>query len=141
MMRSTSCRGHFCARRAQKLPTAGDSSAEEAWLVRVLVNIRRDQWRKSEVRKRRNRTAEDVLAPGLTMPSPETILIAKATVWRALGTVAAPTRGRRHARDRWNACTTIASLLGIGAITVRWHLSRGLRELNGALADLLGDKK
>jgi RNA polymerase sigma factor (sigma-70 family) len=25
---------------------------EEAWLVRVLVNIRRDQWRKASVRKR-----------------------------------------------------------------------------------------
>src|SRR5713226_2943117 len=28
---------------------------EEAWLVRVLVNIRRDQWRKEAVRKRYER--------------------------------------------------------------------------------------
>src|SRR6266851_8216327 len=28
---------------------------EEAWLVRVLVNIRRDQWRKTTVRKRHDR--------------------------------------------------------------------------------------
>jgi RNA polymerase sigma-70 factor (ECF subfamily) len=130
------------AARAQKLPAAGDSSAEEAWLVRILVNIRRDQWRKSEVRKRRNRTAEDALAPGLTRPSPEAALIAKATVWRALELL--PPRRRAvvvmHEIDG-TPVPTIASLLGIGAITVRWHLSRGLRELNRALADLLGDKK
>src|ERR1700737_2115429 len=28
------------------------STAEEAWLVRVLINIRRDQWRKAAVRQR-----------------------------------------------------------------------------------------
>src|SRR5258708_2058630 len=27
-------------------------TSEEAWLVRVLINIRRDQWRKTAVRKR-----------------------------------------------------------------------------------------
>src|SRR5258708_31248781 len=27
-------------------------TSEEAWLVRVLINIRRDQWRKAAVRKR-----------------------------------------------------------------------------------------
>jgi RNA polymerase sigma factor (sigma-70 family) len=27
-------------------------TSEEAWLVRVLINIRRDQWRKTVVRKR-----------------------------------------------------------------------------------------
>src|SRR5438093_10359306 len=30
-------------------------AGEEAWLVRVLINIRRDQWRKTAVRKRYDR--------------------------------------------------------------------------------------
>src|SRR3954463_14522244 len=29
---------------------------EEAWLVRVLINIRRDQWRKAAVRRRHDQT-------------------------------------------------------------------------------------
>src|SRR5882757_7332780 len=40
--------------KAARSPTSipAGLSAEEAWLVRVLVNIRRDQWRKAAVRKR-----------------------------------------------------------------------------------------
>src|SRR6266699_6934265 len=30
-------------------------ASEEAWLVRVLINIRRDQWRKTAVRRRHDR--------------------------------------------------------------------------------------
>jgi len=37
------------------------------------------------------------------------------------------------------AIPAIASLLGISAITVRWHLSIGRRELTGALKVYLGD--
>ena len=59
------------------------ASNEEAWLVRVLVNIRRDQWRKSAVRQR--------LAESIARAQPlshysncESELIARTTVWRAL---------------------------------------------------------
>src|SRR5512142_17176 len=38
---------------------------EEAWLVRVLVNIRRDQWRKASVR-RRHSEAEAITSPAAT---------------------------------------------------------------------------
>jgi RNA polymerase sigma factor (sigma-70 family) len=38
------------ARSARAVPIG--HSNEEAWLVRMLTNIRRDQWRKSVVRKR-----------------------------------------------------------------------------------------
>src|SRR5438270_7855566 len=38
------------ARSASSVP-AGPAH-EEAWLVRVLINIRRDEWRKAAVRKR-----------------------------------------------------------------------------------------
>src|SRR6266850_4165210 len=40
--------------KAQRSPDAipHGSRDEEAWLVRVLLNVRRDQWRKERVRKR-----------------------------------------------------------------------------------------
>src|SRR5882724_1271884 len=47
------------AARAPRSIPAGQAD-EEAWLVRVLINIRRDQWRKTEVRARHDR---DLAAP------------------------------------------------------------------------------
>src|SRR5262245_29451145 len=44
------------AARSPKSVPAG-RSAEEAWLVRVLVNIRRDDWRKAAVRRRHREEA------------------------------------------------------------------------------------
>src|SRR5918994_7897716 len=38
------------ARSPQSVPRG--LQQEEAWLVRVLVNIRRDQWRREKIRKR-----------------------------------------------------------------------------------------
>src|SRR5438094_10195945 len=38
------------ARAPRSIPTG--VADEEAWLVRILVNIRRDQWRKAAVRNR-----------------------------------------------------------------------------------------
>src|SRR5712691_6479222 len=53
---------------------------EEAWLVRVLVNIRRDQWRKTAVRKRHDRE----MSRPASVDNQEAVLMARATVWRAL---------------------------------------------------------
>src|SRR5262245_38003340 len=100
---------------------------EEAWLVRVLINIQRDQWRKATVRARYDRDARP-LAPAVK--DEEAAFVARATVWRAFGDV--PPRGRglvvMHALEDLPV-PAIASLLGVTAITVRWHLSRGRREL------------
>ncbi len=55
---------------------------EEAWLVRVLINICRDGWRRSAVRRRLEplRVAEtETRSPDL-----ERALVAQATVWQAL---------------------------------------------------------
>src|SRR6185295_13862196 len=54
------------------------SSNEEAWLVRVLINICRDRWRHAAVRTRA--AAEGHLAPE---PSshPESALVARRLVW------------------------------------------------------------
>jgi RNA polymerase sigma-70 factor (ECF subfamily) len=110
---------------------------EEAWLVRVLVNIRRDQWRKAEVRKRHE--------PHLThatseQSDPERALVARADVWRALDEL--PPRRRAivvMAELEDLSTASIASLLAISRITVRWHLSRARRELAKTLGVELGE--
>jgi RNA polymerase sigma-70 factor (ECF subfamily) len=110
---------------------------QEAWLVRVLVNVRRDQWRKEAVRRRHE--------PGVSTASvgerdPEKAFLIRTTVWRALDCL--PPR-RRAVVVMYELeglpVASIASLLGINAITVRWHLSRGRRELGRRLRILLGE--
>jgi RNA polymerase sigma-70 factor (ECF subfamily) len=129
------------ARNPELVPKS-DASAEEAWLVRVLVNIRRDQWRKSAVRIRRGSFVHDGIETGQTSRSPENMLIAKATVWRALDLL--PPRRRAiivlHEHEA-KPVPAIASLLGISAITVRWHLCAGRRDLARLLKHQSGDKE
>src|SRR4029077_20451787 len=57
---------------------------EEAWLVRVLINIRRDQWRKASVRNHHDKAAFGSSYFAIDGRDPETALIAKSTVWQAL---------------------------------------------------------
>jgi RNA polymerase sigma-70 factor (ECF subfamily) len=104
-----------------------DATAAEAWLVRVLVNIRRDGWRKAEVRRRYDET---VRRSGTFAGDQEAALVARATVWRALDTLAPRRRAIvvMHELEEL-PIASIASLLGISAITARWHLSVGRREL------------
>ena len=84
-------------------------TAEEAWLVRVLINIRRDEWRRSEVRTRH----QDMLASGGVATDQESELIARTTVWKALDTL--PPRRRAivvmHELEGLGIAA-IASLLG-----------------------------
>ena len=49
---------------------------EEAWLVRVLLNIRRDQWRRRSVCDRHDRAAIAASQPG-SGSDPEDVLIAR----------------------------------------------------------------
>src|SRR2546428_7624382 len=42
----------FLRAAASPVSVPAGAAHEEAWLVRVLINIRRDQWRKAAVRKR-----------------------------------------------------------------------------------------
>jgi RNA polymerase sigma factor (sigma-70 family) len=72
----------------------------------------------------------------------EAALIARATIWRALDLL----RPRRRAvlvMHELEGLTipAIASLLGISAITVRWHLSMGRRDLARALKLHVGDSR
>jgi RNA polymerase sigma factor (sigma-70 family) len=126
------------ARFPKSIPVG--TTNEEAWLVRVLINIRRDQWRKASVREHHDKTklVGSQLANGDR--GPEAVLIAKSTVWQALN--ALPPRRRAivvmHELEGL-VIPAIAALLGISAITVRWHLSLGRRDLARELKAYMGE--
>lgn len=109
--------------------------AEEAWLVRVLVNIRRDQWRRAAVRSRHPPAALPAGHPA----DPEAALLTRQAVWRALDTL--PPRRRAvvvmHEIEGLSI-DGIAGQLGVRAVTVRWHLSVGRRALARELEPLRG---
>src|SRR5712692_2048806 len=67
------------ARSARAVPIG--HADEEAWLVRMLINIRRDQWRKAAVRMRHDHEAHH---SANVSANQEAALIARTTVWRAL---------------------------------------------------------
>ena len=113
------------ARSAESIPRG--LKDEEAWLVRVLVNVRRDQWRKEAVRSRHEFELSHAIA---RQDDPETAFLIRTMVWKALDCL--PPRRRAIVvmyEIEGLSMAAIASLLGISTITVRWHLSRGRREL------------
>jgi RNA polymerase sigma-70 factor (ECF subfamily) len=125
--------------RAARSPGAvpWGSASEEAWLVRVLINVCRDGWRKKAVRARM-----DPAAAIDAMPRPssdhEAVLIARTTVWEALETLGPRRRAVIVLYELEGAAIpAIAKLLGVAPVTVRWHLSLGRRQLAKAIR---GDK-
>jgi RNA polymerase sigma factor (sigma-70 family) len=103
---------------------------EEAWLVRVLINIRRDQWRKAAVQKRHDESRSQVHSE----PDHGSAVIARTTIWRALDQLPPRRRAVVVMRElEGMPVVMIASQLGISTITVRWHLAAGLRDLARAL--------
>jgi RNA polymerase sigma-70 factor (ECF subfamily) len=126
------------ARFPKSIPVGATN--EEAWLVRVLINIRRDQWRKTSVRDRHDKAAFGDSPSARGGGDPEAALIARTAVWQALN-VLAPRRRAIVVMFELEglAIPAIASLLGISAITVRWHLSMGRRDLTRALKAYMGD--
>ena len=112
------------ARSPQSIPWG--MPHEEAWLVRVLINICKDEWRKQAVRSR----AAAAPAAGIDRGGAESELVARSTIWRALESL--PPRRRAILvmyEIEGAAIPAIAQLLGLRAVTVRWHLSVGRREL------------
>lgn len=125
------------AASARRSVPAG-ATAEEAWLVRVLVNIRRDEWRKAAVRRRYD---EEAWRGPQAQRDHEAACVARATIWRALD-ILTPRRRAVVVMHEIEGLpiAAIASLLGVSAITVRWHLSRGRRDLARVLKPIAGDK-
>ena len=122
------------ARSPKSVPA--DVVREEAWLVRILVNICRDRWRQQTTRKRIDSSGVSDVGPR-PASNQEDALIARSIVWRALEGLA----------PRRRACivmyeleglhiSAVAKQLGVTAVTVRWHLSRGRKEL----ATIIGGK-
>lgn len=111
-------------RALDRIPQGAD--AEEPWLVQTLVNLRRDQWRREEVRRRRT-PAAPTIDP---RPDAERTLAARVTVWRALDRLSPRRRAVivMHELDD-QPVASIATLLGVSRVTVRWHLALGRREL------------
>src|SRR5262249_52600564 len=73
-------------RAAQSIGSVPSGPAhEEAWLVRVLINVCRDGWRRTAVRHRYDPLhAADAAVRGWS--DQESELVARSTVWRALHT-------------------------------------------------------
>jgi RNA polymerase sigma-70 factor (ECF subfamily) len=114
--------------------TSAGIANKEAWLVRVLINIRRDQWRKAATHRKLDSAWNVSTLPDRPDSDQESALIARTTVWRALDRL--PPRRRAvivmHELDGM-PISEIASLLGVSAITARWHLSKGRHALSRLL--------
>lgn len=125
-------------RAARSLASVPKGPAEEeAWLVRVLVNVRRDDWRRAAVRRRH----EEASGGSTIIQSDEAALVARATVWRALDTLTPRRRAIVVMRELEGlAVPDIAGMLGVSAVTVRWHLARARRDLARILGSQLGGR-
>jgi RNA polymerase sigma-70 factor, ECF subfamily len=114
------------ARGLETIPS--DFPGEEAWLVRVLINLCRDRWRRRTTRDRFDNRQRADMRPAAADPEPA--LIARSVVWHALDRLAPRRRAVLVMHELEGASIErIAKLFGISAITVRWHLSRGRCEL------------
>lgn len=123
------------ARRAGGVPEG--AAPGEAWLVRTLVNLCRDHHRRQSVRSRaRVLLAAAALAASAepAAPGPESAVVAQATVSAALARL--PARRRAvvvlHEIEELPVAG-VARLLGIAAVTVRWHLLAARRQLAAML--------
>lgn len=113
--------------RAARHPEA---VAGEPWLVRTLVNLCRDRYRRLAVRsKARERLARE------EMSNPEEEHVARATVQAALARLAPRRRAAIVLCEiEGRPVKEVARLLGVAEVTVRWHLSAARRELAKVLS-------
>jgi len=113
------------ARRPGSLPA--DDRRAEAWLVRVVVNLCRDRYRRLAVRRR-----PDVIH-NLDHPepaSPESQAVARASVQAALATLEPRRRAVIVLRELEGfPVAEVARLLRMNPGTVRWHHSSGRKQL------------
>ncbi len=119
------------ARQTAALP-AGDGPGE-AWLVRTLVNLCKDRYRRLAVRARTAGSLGDAGNPGNIEPGtahPEEAEVARATVKAALARLSPRRRAVIALHELEGApVRDVARLLGVTEVTVRWHLLAARREL------------
>jgi len=113
------------ARRPGSLPT--DDGKAEAWLVRVVVNLCRDRYRRLAVR-RRPEVVHNLAQP--QPASPESQAVARASVQAALASLKPKRRAVIVLRELAGLpVADVARLLGMNPGTVRWHHSSGRKQL------------
>jgi RNA polymerase sigma-70 factor (ECF subfamily) len=118
------------ARRPASIPESAQGA--EAWLVRILVNLCRDRWRRLKVRR------EAFPQPVWSMggPSdPESIASARSAVQQALARLRPRTRAVVVMHEiEGQSKAEIAELLGMSEVTVRWHVATGRSKLHKELS-------
>ena len=106
---------------------------EEAWLVRTLVNLCRDRFRRLGVR---TRAAESLRREDResAFHHPEDAAVARATVQAALARLSPRRRAVVVLHELEGvAVREVARLLGVSEVTVRWHLLAARRDLASLL--------
>lgn len=125
------------ARKWHSLPEAAEGA--EAWLVRTAVNLCRDLGRRRFVRERDRHKLE---RPSSSAPNPELRAVARASVQSALAELSAKRRAVIVLSELEQLPNSeVARLLGMRQATVRWHLSKGRRELRAALEPASGTRR
>ena len=121
--------------RAARKPSAvpdGDQSGE-AWLVRTLVNLCKDRFRRVSVR---SRVHSSMKASEGDPRRIEDEVVARASVRAALGRLSPRRRAVIALHEIEGApVREVARLLGISEVTVRWHLLSARKELAGLLLE------
>ena len=112
------------ARKPSTVPV--EASAAEAWLVRILVNLSRDHFRRSRVRERHKTQA----GTSVIQRDHEDEIVASQAIGVALARLSPKRRAVivMHEIEGVPA-SQIAEILGVTRVTVRWHLSAGRKEL------------
>jgi RNA polymerase sigma-70 factor (ECF subfamily) len=115
---------------ASSRPVPTGRAEEEAWLVRVLVNLARDRWRRAKVRTRAGERADG----GRFGANPEAAYVARLAVETALDCLDPRRRAVvvLHELEEQDV-SAIARLLRISPVTVRWHLARARKQLAAVL--------
>ncbi len=117
------------ARARQAIPET--ESVSEAWLVRILVNLCRDRYRRREVRERLAFRLDD---PADSSERSESSAVARVTLERALAELAPRRRAILVLHElEGQPIARIAEQLGVAAVTVRWHLAAAKKQLKRRL--------
>ena len=114
------------ARRPASVPR--EEKKAEAWLVRVVVNLCRDRYRRLAVRRRPD--VIDRLSSQPQPSSPESRAVARTSVQAALAALPARRRAVLVLRELEELpVAEVARLLRMNPGTVRWHHSTGRKQL------------